>query len=206
MARLLAGRTHGTGLYLHLVPAVERWLRAAGDARHVELSFGHDLRATGGFDGDLAWMVDPAAGGEGNFADLGIHLAALLHRLWPQARLREARTELEPAPDGVADAGGRARLAFADGRTATLQVSALRRRPLTLTADVDGVEWRVEGGRLHNGEQLVLDGPEPDAAMAATDFLDRLTGLRRPDAPPPADAGETLRAQRDVALMLGAAG
>lgn len=188
----------GTGHFYTPAP------RPRSTASRLGPRVGHDLRATGGFSGDLAWMVDPARGGSGNFADLGIHLAALVRRVWPDAELTDARLEPEPAPDGLSDAGGRARLAYADGRTATLEVSALRVRPLTLTADVGGVSWRVEGGRLDRDGQVVLDGPAPDAAMAAADFLDRLTGVET--LPVAAASGaETLRAQRDVEAMLAAA-
>lgn len=212
VAALLAGRVHGTGLYLHLVPAVAAWLTAARTARHVDLAFGHDFRVSGGFAGDLTWMVDPAAGGSGNFADLGIHLTALLHRLWPGVTLADASVELEDAPDGLSDGGGRAHLTFDDGRTATLEVSALRRRPLTLHGAAGGVEWEVSGGRLLRAGGLALDGPAPDAAMAAGDFLDRLThrGPRadvaaEDDPARPATAAETLQAQQDVELILATA-
>lgn len=120
VAAALGGRPHSVGFFQHTLPAVRRWLaqvRLAADLHRaaparITLEFGHDGRAHGMFSGAYAWMVDPARGGSGNFLDLGLHLVHLARRLEPgrlePGRLDPVSCTLEPAPDGLSDAGGSA--------------------------------------------------------------------------------------------------
>ncbi|CAM3660834.1 Gfo/Idh/MocA family oxidoreductase [Micrococcus flavus] len=210
VAALLRGRPHSVGFFQHLLPATRRWaaqVRLAADLtaaapERITLDFGHDGRVTGMFSGSHAWMVDPARGGSGNFLDLGLHLVHLARRLG-LGRLDPVSCTLEPAVDGLSDAGGSAVLS--DGRTEVrLSVTANRRREFTARAEwASGAgvpTWEVRGGTLFRDGHHVLTGQGPDAAIATTAFLDAVTG--EPSELGTTDAAEALAVQELVAALL----
>lgn len=205
VAGLLTGRVHGTGLFLHHVPALQQWLEVARNAPEVHLNFGHTARTDGAFDDPrYTWMLDPVLSGGGSFMDLGIHLAHLLQLLWPSADLAKAEVQLVPDHDRLdSDVGGRATLTFSSGQVAHLQTSSVSGNGVHLTATTSDGAWVTAGGVLRHDDVHVLDGPPPNAQTAVTAFLDAMTGSTSTLRVAP--ASELLDAHRLLAATLSSA-
>lgn len=200
IAETLSGTTAATGFFVHHVPAVRRWLtHVPRDGAVVSLGFGHAGRTQGLFTGEFAWMIDPAQGGSGSFADLAIHLVHLIQLAWPDQDVVPVEVRTEPAHDGLSDAGGRAIVTIGTNR-AELQVSAERDLGLTARVTSDGRDWSVNGGVLHADHDVRLDGPAPDAATAVTAFLDTVAGRR--SRLRPATPDEAVKAQTTLERLL----
>lgn len=165
----------------------------------ITVDFGHDGRVSGMFTGEHAWMVDPARGGSGNFLDLGLHLVHLARRLG-LGELEPVACTLEPAVDGLSDAGGAAVLR-AGATEIRLSVTANERRTFTARAEgpAGAPTWEVRGGTLTRDGAHVLTGGGPDAAIAATAFLDAVAGVEGPLTP--TDAPEALAVQELVEAL-----
>lgn len=211
VAAAVGDRTHSVGFFQHLLPATRRWVRTVhAAAEHgrpparIELDFGHDGRVSGMFTGEHAWMVDPAQGGSGNFLDLGLHLVHLVRRLG-LGPLEPVSCELEPAPDGLSDAGGTAVLR-AGPTEVRLSVTARQTRPFRALAmgcarsGATEPTWEVRGGELFEDGERVLTGPGPDAALAVTAFLDAATGVVGDLST--TDAAEAAATQVDLEALL----
>lgn len=206
VAAALEGRPHSVGFFQHLLPATRRWIgevRAAVEhgqpPERITVDFGHDGRVSGMFTGEHAWMVDPARGGSGNFLDLGLHLVHLARRLG-LGELEPVACALEPAVDGLSDAGGAAVLR-AGATEIRLSVTANERRTFTARAEgpAGAPTWEVRGGTLTRDGAHVLTGGGPDAAIAATAFLDAVAGVEGPLTP--TDAPEALAVQELVEAL-----
>ncbi|MQY27470.1 Gfo/Idh/MocA family protein [Nocardia aurantia] len=166
-------------MFLRCAPALHRVRSvlatgALGEIVGARLSFGHPGLPDGMFEGTAAWMLDPARGGIGAFADLGIHLIDLLLWLRPDAPIavRDARFRM---PAGMAvDSSG---VAVCDwGAVPVTLAAGWTTRPGGLRLRVDGTRDRLV---LRDG--LLAVGPDverhaPQAAGDATRAF--LAGLR----------------------------
>ena len=92
VAATLSARPHAVGFFLHLTPGVADWITHSHDATQISVRFGHDGRARGRFDDTWRWMIGPAQGGSGSFADLGIHAMHLIDLVRPDISWESRRT------------------------------------------------------------------------------------------------------------------
>jgi predicted dehydrogenase len=184
-----ARRPVTTAMFLRCAPALRRARtllagRELGEIVGAGLRFSHAGLLDGVFDAGAGWMLDPARGGTGAFADLGVHLIDLLCWLRPGARIAVRGAFLRGRPDMAVDTGGSALLDW-DGVPTTLHAG--------WTARPGGVRLRVEGTRgtlTVRGGTLRLRGRDagtyagdhveeyapPSAGDATTAFLAGLRG------------------------------
>ncbi|WP_406208681.1 gfo/Idh/MocA family oxidoreductase [Kitasatospora sp. NBC_01560] len=199
LAVLAAGGSRATtAMFLRCTPALRRLRellagRRLGRIASVEAGFAHPGLTDGLFAGPAGWMLDPAAGAAGAFADLAVHLVDLLLWLDGGAVPEVLGAALRHRPGTVPDVGGAALLSW--GGVPVSLHAGWAARPGGLSVRVAGERGTavVEGGRLvlTGALELTAATAAPYAGAATEAFLAGLRGEEVWEAP---TAAELLRA------------
>lgn len=181
LAKMIGLAPATTAMFLRCAPAVRRTRSlldagTLGEIVSAELLFSHSGLPDRVFDGRAAWMLDPAQGGTGAVADLGIHLIDLLLWLRPDAPITVHGSHLRRRPDVAVDVGGAVLLDW-DRASVTLRVG-WDCRPGRFTVHLEGTQGSLT---LHDGVLIGPDGDieyhsRPSAGAVTTAFLAQLRG------------------------------
>jgi predicted dehydrogenase len=145
----------------------------AGEVEHVRTWFVHGGLAEGWFDGEHAWMRDPAEGG-GGFFELAVHGLDLVR--WVLGG------ELAVERVALSGAGHHGKATLRTSSGATVELEAGWEAPamaIGMTASGSAGTWAAHGGQLRYDGDVVLSGRRPEAGDGPAVWLDALAGERR---------------------------
>jgi predicted dehydrogenase len=172
---LVGGGPFSTGFFLRYADTFRR-LRdmvssgELGAISHAAVSVTHEGLARGWFDGEYAWMREPAEGG-GGFFDLIVHCLDLT--VWVLGPIdRVVTVRLQPSGHH-----GVAVVRTASGTVVDLEAGWEASAP-ALRMSVTGATTTLtaRGGQLLADSTVILTGRSPDATDAPRAWLDALAG------------------------------
>jgi predicted dehydrogenase len=172
---LVGGGPFSTGFFLRHADTFRRLRETVssgelGAISHAAVSVAHDGLARGWFDGEYAWMREPAEGG-GGFLDLIVHCLDLTAWvLGPIDRVLAVHVQ-RSGHHGVAV------VRTASGTVVDLEAGWDASAP-ALRMSVTGATTTLtaDGGQLLADSTVIISGRRPDAADAPRAWLDALTG------------------------------